>query len=45
MSIGKLKYFFRRDDFLTCVYLTTNLPGEHYRFVPKLMASMYASLA
>ena len=29
---------------LTCVYLTTNLPGEHYRFVPKLMASMYASL-
>ena len=29
---------------LTCVYLTTNLPGDHYRFVPKLMASMYASL-
>ena len=29
---------------LTCVYLTTNMPGEHYRFVPKLMASMYASL-
>ncbi len=29
---------------LTCVYLTTNLPGEHYRFIPKLMASMYASL-
>ena len=29
---------------LTCVYLTTNLPGEHYRFSPKLMASMYASL-
>ncbi len=30
---------------LTCVYLTTNLPGDHYRFIPKLMASMYASLA
>ena len=29
---------------LTCVYLTTNLPGAHYRFIPKLMASMYASL-
>ena len=29
---------------LTCVYLTTNLPGEHYRFIPKLMASMYASI-
>ena len=29
---------------LTCVYLTTNLPGDHYRFVPKLMASLYASL-
>ncbi len=29
---------------LTCVYLTTNMPGEHYRFIPKLMASMYASL-
>ena len=29
---------------LTCVYLTTNLPGEHYRFIPKLMASLYASL-
>ena len=29
---------------LTCVYLTTNLPGEHYRFIPKLMASMYAGL-
>ena len=29
---------------LTCVYLTTNLPGSHYRFIPKLMASMYASL-
>ena len=29
---------------LTCVYLTTNLPGDHYRFVPKLMASMYAGL-
>ncbi len=29
---------------LTCVYLTTNIPGEHYRFIPKLMASMYASL-
>ena len=29
---------------LTCVYLTTNLPGDHYRFIPKLMASMYASL-
>ena len=29
---------------LTCVYLTTNLPGDHYRFVPRLMASMYASL-
>ena len=29
---------------LTCVYFTTNLPGDHYRFVPKLMASMYASL-
>ena len=29
---------------LTCVYLTTNKPGEHYRFIPKLMASMYASL-
>ena len=29
---------------LTCVYLTTNLPGEHYRFIPRLMASMYASL-
>ena len=30
---------------LTCVYLTTNLPGDHYRFIPKLMASLYASLA
>ena len=29
---------------LTCVYLTTNLPGDHYRFIPKLTASMYASL-
>lgn len=29
---------------LTCVYLTTNRPGDHYRFIPKLMASMYASL-
>ncbi len=29
---------------LTCVYLTTNLPGSHYRFIPRLMASMYASL-
>ena len=29
---------------LTCIYLTTNRPGEHYRFIPKLMASMYASL-
>jgi CubicO group peptidase (beta-lactamase class C family) len=29
---------------LTCVYLTTNLPGDHYRFIPKLMATMYASL-
>ena len=29
---------------LTCVYLTTNRPGEHYRFIPRLMASMYASL-
>ena len=29
---------------LTCVYLTTNQPGDHYRFVPRLMASMYASL-
>ncbi len=29
---------------LTCVYLTTNLPGDHFRFIPKLMASMYASL-
>lgn len=29
---------------LTCVYLTTNLPGSHYRFIPKLTASMYASL-
>ena len=29
---------------LTCVYLTTNRPGEHYRFIPKLMASLYASL-
>ena len=29
---------------LTCVYLTTNLPGDHYRFIPKLMASMYASI-
>ena len=29
---------------LTCVYMTTNLPGDHYRFIPKLMASMYASL-
>ncbi len=29
---------------LTCVYLTTNAPGDHYRFIPKLMASMYASL-
>ena len=29
---------------MTCVYLTTNLPGDHYRFIPKLMASMYASL-
>ncbi len=29
---------------LTCVYLTTNIPGDHYRFIPKLMASMYASL-
>ena len=29
---------------LTCVFLTTNLPGDHYRFIPKLMASMYAGL-
>ena len=29
---------------LTCVYLTTNYPGDHYHFIPKLMASMYASL-
>ena len=29
---------------LTCVYLTTNLPGDHYRFIPKLMASMYAEV-
>ncbi len=29
---------------LTCVYLTTNLPGSHYRFIPKLTAAMYASL-
>ena len=29
---------------LTCVYLTTNRPGDHYRFIPNLMASMYASL-
>ena len=29
---------------LTCVYLTTNLPGDHCRFIPKLMASLYASL-
>ena len=29
---------------LTCVYLTTNLPGDHYRFIPRLMASMYASI-
>lgn len=29
---------------LTCVYLTTNLPGDHYRFIPKLTASLYASL-
>ena len=29
---------------LTCVYLTANLPGDHYRFIPKLMASMYACL-
>ena len=29
---------------LACVYLTANLPGDHYRFIPKLMASMYASL-
>ena len=29
---------------LTCVYLTTTLPGDHYRFIPKLMASMYACL-
>ena len=29
---------------LTCVYLTTNLPGDHYRFIPKLMASMYAEI-
>ena len=29
---------------LTCVYLTSNIPGDHYRFIPKLMASMYASL-
>ncbi len=29
---------------LTCVYLTTNIPGDHYRFIPKLMASLYASL-
>ncbi len=29
---------------LTCVYLTGNLPGDHYRFIPRLMASMYASL-
>jgi len=26
------------------VYLTTNKPGDHYRFIPKLMASMYASV-
>ncbi len=30
---------------LTCVYLTTNVPGDHYRFIPKLMASMYAELS
>ena len=29
---------------MTCVYLTTNLPGDHYRFIPRLMASLYASL-
>ena len=29
---------------LTCVYLTTNLPGDHYRFIPKLMASLYAAV-
>ncbi len=29
---------------LTCVYLTTNVPGDHYKYIPKLMASMYASL-
>ena len=29
---------------LTCVYLTTNLPGDHFRFIPRLMASMYAGL-
>lgn len=32
------------EENLTCVYLTTNLPGDHYRFIPKLMAAMYASL-
>ena len=31
-------------EHLTCVYLTTNLPGDHYRFIPKLMAAMYAEL-
>ena len=25
-------------------HLTTNLPGDHYRFIPKLMASMYAGV-
>ena len=29
---------------LSCVYLTGNLPGDHYRFIPRLTASMYASL-
>ena len=26
------------------VILQAVLPGDHYRFIPKLMASMYASL-
>ena len=32
------------EEDLTCVYLTNSIPGDHYRFIPKLMAAMYASL-
>ena len=43
-SVGGNWFCVDPKENLTCVYLTTNRPGEHYRFIPKLMASMYASL-